>query len=333
MNLISKDDKFALFGSKGMAGKAISRSLKKNGYLRILEPLRQELDLLNLSEVKNWFEVSKPEIVIIAAAKVGGIFANDNYPADFILENLKIQNNIIETAWKNDVKKLLFLGSSCIYPKFSNQPIIEEELLTGDLEPTNQWYAIAKIAGIKLCEALQKQYDFNAISLMPTNLYGPGDNYHNKNSHVLPSLIRRFHEAKILKEKEVICWGDGTPLREFLHVDDLGDACVFALEKWDLNQKDAPKNKKGEPLPFLNVGTGKDISIKDLSKIIKNIIGFDGEVKWDISKPNGTPKKQLDVERINSLGWHSKIPLEVGLKDTIINFREKITGNVTDIRL
>ena len=166
------------------------------------------------------------------------------------------------------------MGSSCIYPKFSNQPIPEEELLTGDLEPTNQWYAIAKITGIKLCEALKKQYDFNAISLMPTNLYGPGDNYHNKNSHVLPSLIRRFHEAKIRKEKEVICWGDGTPLREFLHVDDLGDACVFALEKWDLNQKDAPKNKKGEPLPFLNVGTGNDISIKDLSKIIKNIIGL-----------------------------------------------------------
>ena len=200
MNLISKDDKFALFGSKGMAGSAISRSLKKNGYLRLLEPPRKELDLLNLSEVKNWFEVSKPEVVIIAAAKVGGIFANDNYPADFILENLKIQNNIIETAWKNDVKKLLFLGSSCIYPKFSNQPIIEEELLTGELEPTNQWYAIAKITGIKLCEALKKQYDFNAISLMPTNLYGPGDNYHNKNSHVLPSLIRRFHEAKIRKK-------------------------------------------------------------------------------------------------------------------------------------
>ena len=332
MNLISKDNKIVVFGAKGMAGSAISRSLKKNGYINILEPSRRQVDLLNFSEVKNWFEVAKPEIVIIAAAKVGGIFANNNYSADFILENLKIQNNIIEIAWKKNVKKLLFLGSSCIYPKFSKQPIIEEELLTSDLEPTNQWYAIAKISGIKLCEALKRQYGFNAVSLMPTNLYGPGDNYHPDNSHVLPSLIRRFHEAKLSKKKEVICWGDGSPLREFLHVDDLGDACVFALEKWDLNQKEAPKNKNGEILPFLNVGTGKDISIKDLTKLIKRLTDYEGKVKWDLTKPNGTPKKQLDVKRINSLGWYSKISLESGLKDTINNFIEKFKDNPADIR-
>ena len=333
MNFISKDNKIVIFGATGMAGSAISRSLRKNGYKNIVEPSRQQVDLLNFSEVKNWFEVEKPEVVVIAAAKVGGIHANNNYAADFILENLKIQNNIIEIAWKNNVKKLLFLGSSCIYPKFSKQPIIEEELLKSDLEPTNQWYAIAKISGIKLCEALKRQYDFNAISLMPTNLYGPGDNYHPQNSHVLPSLIRRFHEAKLRKKKEVICWGDGSPLREFLHVDDLGDACVFALEKWDLNQKESPKNKNGDILHFLNVGTGKDISIRDLSELIMRLIGYEGEIKWDLNKPNGTPKKQLNVERINSLGWYSKISLESGLEDTIKYYIDQFKDNPTEIRL
>ena len=322
MNFISKDNKIVIFGATGMAGSAISRSLKKNGYKKIVEPSRQQVNLLNFSEVKNWFEFAKPEVVIIAAAKVGGIYANNNYAADFILENLKIQNNIIEIAWNNNVKKLLFLGSSCIYPKFSKQPIIEEELLKSDLEPTNQWYAIAKISGIKLCEALKRQYGFNAISLMPTNLYGPGDNYHPQNSHVLPSLIRRFHEAKLRKKKEVICWGDGSPLREFLHVDDLGDACVFALEKWDTNQKESPKNKNGDILHYLNVGTGKDISIKDLSELIMRLIGYEGQIKWDLNKPNGTPKKQLDVSRMNNLGWRSKISLEKGLKETIKNFQD-----------
>ena len=333
MNFISKDNKIVIFGATGMAGSAISRSLKKNGYKNIVEPSRQQVNLLNFSEVKNWFEFANPEVVIIAAAKVGGIHANNNYAADFILENLKIQNNIIEIAWKNNVKKLLFLGSSCIYPKFSKQPIIEEELLKSDLEPTNQWYAIAKISGIKLCEALKRQYDFNAISLMPTNLYGPGDNYHPQNSHVLPSLIRRFHEAKLRKKKEVICWGDGSPLREFLHVDDLGDACVFALEKWDLNQKESPKNKNGDILHFLNVGTGKDISIKDLSELIMRLIGYEGQIKWDLNKPNGTPKKQLNVERINSLGWYSKISLESGLEDTIKDYIDQFKDDPTEIRL
>ena len=323
MDLINKNDKFVVFGSSGMAGSSICRALKKNGYHKVLMPLREELDLLNFYKVKEWFNEAKPDIVIIAAAKVGGIYANNNYPADFILENLKIQNNIIEIAWREKVKKLLFLGSSCIYPKLAKQPITEEALLTGDLEPTNQWYAIAKISGIKLCESLKRQYNFNSISLMPTNLYGPGDNYHPTNSHVLPGLIRRFCEAKVNKQKQVVCWGTGSPYREFLHVDDLGQACVFALEKWDLDAENAPKDASGEPLPFLNVGTGTDISIKELANLIAKYVDYDGEIIWDTSKPDGTPKKQLDVRRINSIGWHSKINIEEGLRDTIKNYKEK----------
>ena len=241
MNLISDNDNFVVFGSNGMAGSAICRALKHNGYKRILQPSRKELDLVNYSEVKKWFADNKPNVVVIAAAKVGGIYANSKYPVEFLLQNLKIQNNIIEIASKENVKKLLFLGSSCIYPKFSKQPITEEELLTGSLEISNECYALAKITGIKLCEALKKQYNFNAISLMPTNLYGPGDNYHPTNSHVLPSLIRRFVNAKNKKQETVTCWGTGSPLREFLHVDDLGNACVFVLEKRDLEQDSAPK--------------------------------------------------------------------------------------------
>ena len=323
MNFISAGNKFVVFGSNGMAGSAICRALKKNGYKKILQPPREELDLANYSDVQNWFKSNNPEVVIIAAAKVGGIYANNKYPADFILENLKIQNNIIEIAWREKVKKLLFLGSSCIYPKFAKQPITEEQLLKGELEPTNQWHAIAKISGIKLCEALYKQYGFNAISLMPTNLYGPGDNYHPDNSHVLPSLIRRFCEAKEKGQKEVICWGTGSPLREFLHVDDLGDACVFALENWDLNAKNAPKDKNKSLLPFLNVGTGLDISIRDLAHLVADFVGYNGEIIWDASKPDGTPKKQLDVKKINSIGWRSKISLKKGLRDTIDQYMEE----------
>ena len=329
MNLISTDDTVVVFGSMGMAGSAIIRALKRNGYSKILKPTRKELNLLDYSAVRDWFKLSKPDVVLIAAAKVGGIYANNKYPADFILENLKIQNNIIEIAWKENVKKLLFLGSSCIYPKFSKQPITEEELLTGELESTNQWYALAKISGIKLCEALKKQYNFNALSLMPTNLYGPGDNYHKENSHVLPSLVRRFYEAKINNQKEVICWGSGSPFREFLHVDDLGDACVFALEKWDIDNINSPKDKNGSPLSFLNVGTGIDISIKELANLIAGFSGYKGEIKWDKTKPDGTPKKQLDVSRINSLGWNSKIPIEEGLQNTINLYKK---ANFDEIR-
>ena len=323
MELISKFDKFVVFGSNGLAGSAICRFLIKSGYKKILKPNRKELNLLNFEDVKNWFDLKRPDIVIIAAAKVGGIQANDIYSADFILENLKIQNNIIENAWRYGVKKLLFWGSSCIYPKFAKQPISEEELLTSSLETSNQWYAIAKISGIKLCEAFKKQYNFNAISLMPTNLYGPGDNYHPENSHVLASLIRRFCEAKFRNQKEVICWGTGSPLREFLHVDDLASACIFAIEKWDQDSSDAPKDINNKPLRFLNVGTGLDISIKELANLIAKIVGFQGEIVWDKSKPDGTPKKQLNVNRINEMGWKSQIPLKQGLKETIKIYQEE----------
>ena len=242
---------------------------------------------------------------------------------EFLLQNLKIQNNIIEIASQENVKKLLFLGSSCIYPKFSKQPIPEEELLTGALETSNECYALAKIAGIKLCEALKKQYNFNAISLMPTNLYGPGDNYHPTNSHVLPSLIRRFVDAKNKKKETVTCWGTGSPLREFLHVDDLGNACVFVLEKWDLDQESAPKYLDGSPIPFLNVGTGVDISIKGLANLIANLVKYDGDIIWDTSKPDGTPRKLLEISRLNSLGWSANISLVNGLDQTIKIYKEQ----------
>ena len=271
---------------------------------------------------KKWFELNKPTVVIIAAAKVGGILANTKYPSEFILENLKIQTNIIETAWKFNVKRLLFLGSSCIYPKFAEQPIREESLLTNALEPTNQWYAIAKIAGIKLCDSLRIQYGFDAISLMPTNLYGPGDNYHPQNSHVMASLLSKFYNASKKSLPEVICWGSGSPFREFLHVDDLGDAVVFALEKWDPTAPNAPKDKNGNPISYLNIGTGFDISIKDLAEKISNKVNYMGRISWDKTKPDGTPKKLLDVSRVNKLGWKANISLEKGIEETLKIFEK-----------
>ena len=329
MNLINKNDSIFVAGHKGMAGSAICNSLKKNGYKNLLLIDRSELDLLDYKEVNKWFAKNKPEVVIIAAAKVGGIEANSKYPVEFLLENLKIQNNIIENSWKNCVKRLLFLGSSCIYPKNSPQPINEESLLTSPLETTNESYALAKITGIKLCQALRAQYGFDAISLMPTNLYGPGDNYHLNDSHVLPALIRKFYEAKENKAKEVICWGSGKPLREFLHSDDLGEATVFALEKWSPSLSNAPLDKNGVPLNFLNVGTGKDISIKLLAEEIANIVNFDGEILWDESKPDGTLKKQLNVQRLKNLGWGPKISLKDGLRSTIKTFESNlIFGNL-----
>ena len=318
-SLIKADDRFFVAGARGMAGSAICRALQEKGYGdeakggALLTPTRQELDLLNHEAVKAWYATNKPDVVVLAAAKVGGIYANDTYPADFLLENLKIQTNVIEGAWKAGVRRLLFLGSSCIYPKFAEQPIREESLLTGALEPTNEWYAIAKITGIKLCESLRKQYGFDAISLMPTNLYGPGDNYHRENSHVLPALIRRFHEAKEEGLEKVTCWGTGSPKREFLHVDDLGNACVFALENWSALDKNAPTDDQGEPLAFLNVGIGVDLTIKDLAEQIAAVVGFEGTIEWDTSKQDGTPKKQLEVSRMKELGWNSRIPLVEGL--------------------
>ena len=313
--LINKDDRFFVAGHRGMAGSAICRALQRSGYENLLTASRDELDLLDLQAVQRWFAENKPTVVVLAAAKVGGIHANDTYPADFLLENLKIQTNVIETAWRSDVKRLLFLGSSCIYPKFAEQPIKEESLLTGALEPTNEWYAIAKIAGIKLCESLRKQYGFDAISLMPTNLYGPGDNYHPENSHVLPALIRRFHEAKESGAESVTCWGTGSPMREFLHVDDLGGACVFALEKW---RPDSEQSK------FVNAGTGRDLSIKELAHAVAETTDFQGKIVWDQSKPDGTPKKLLDVSRLRKLGWNPAISLSEGLPLAYHDFLEKL---------
>ncbi len=319
---ISFDDRIFIAGARGMVGSAIHRNLIKNGYGHssingeILSPSRSELDLLDLNAVKNWFKEKKPTVVILAAAKVGGIYANSSYPADFLIDNIKIQTNIIETAWLSGVKRLLFLGSSCIYPKFAEQPIKEESLLKGELEPTNEPYAIAKISGLKLCESLRIQYGFDAISLMPTNLYGPGDNYHIQDSHVMAALLRKFHEAKE-NSSSVTCWGSGEPLREFMHVDDLANAVSYLMEKWDPDAIDAPKDENGNPLYYLNVGTGKDITIKELSGKISNAIGFNGNINWDLSKPDGTPRKLLDVSRIEKLGWTSNISLDDGIRKTV----------------
>ena len=319
MSLITSSDRFAIFGSRGMAGSAISRALDRAGYNQQLKPSRQELDLLDLLAVQQWFSENKPTVVVLAAAKVGGIHANATYPADFLLENLKIQTHVIETAWRLGVRRLLFLGSSCIYPKFAEQPIKEEALLTGSLEATNEWYAIAKIAGIKLCESLRKQHGFDAISLMPTNLYGPGDNYHPTNSHVLPALIRRFIEAERSKVERVTCWGTGSPMREFLHVDDLGEASVFALENWIPNE---------DHLSYLNVGTGQDVSIIELAELVAKVVGYAGAIEWDTSKPDGTPKKQLDVSRLSLLGWNARISLDKGLKSTVLDYRQQLAENL-----
>ena len=319
MMLITPSDRFAIFGARGMAGSAISRALDRAGYQQQLKPSRQELDLLDPVAVQQWFIENQPEVVVLAAAKVGGIQANSSYPADFLLENLKIQTHVIETAWRSGVRRLLFLGSSCIYPKFAEQPIKEEALLTGSLEPTNEWYAIAKIAGIKLCDSLRQQHGFDAISLMPTNLYGPGDNYHPENSHVLPALIRRFHEAAEANAESVTCWGTGSPLREFLHADDLGEACVFALERWQPGADDPP---------FLNVGTGMDLTIHSLAAEIADATGYRGKVLWDTSKPDGTPKKLLDVSRLVHLGWRARISLADGLASTVTQFRKQFSQDL-----
>ena len=330
---ISKNDKFLICGANGMVGKSIIRALSEKGYgndnKKIFKPSRSEINYLDNNEVKNWFNLHQPDIVIIAAAKVGGILANQTKPVEFLLDNLKIQNNIIENSWKNGVKRLLFLGSSCIYPKSALQPIKEEYLLSSQLETSNQWYAIAKIAGLKLCEALNREFSFDAISLMPSNLYGKGDNYKRDNSHVIPALIRRFHEAKIYKQEYVSCWGTGSPLREFLHVDDLADASIFALENWDTFSSNSPLDSNGDPLFWINVGSNEEISIKDLADLIAKIIGYEGKIKWDLSKPDGTPKKKLDNSTLKKLGWEAKINLIKGLKNTYRSFIEDLeSGNI-----
>jgi GDP-L-fucose synthase len=333
-NLLRPNDRIYVAGHGGMAGSAICRALLRAGYGdpaqggALLSASRHELDLLDGEAVQRWFTAHKPTVVALAAAKVGGIQANNTYPADFLLDNLKIQNHVIEAAWQSGVRRLLFLGSSCIYPKFAAQPIREEALLTGALEPTNEWYALAKISGIKLCQALRLQHGFDAISLMPTNLYGPGDNYHPTNSHVLPALIRRFQEAADGGAASVTCWGTGTPLREFLHADDLGEACVFALQHWDPATADAPCDDLGAPLAFLNVGTGVDLTIRELAEAVAAATGFQGEIHWDSSKPDGTPKKQLDVSRLAGLGWRARIPLAEGLQQAVAAFRQELADGL-----
>lgn len=303
-NLMTKmqiTDKIYVAGSNGMVGSAIVRALKEKGFKNILTRRSKELDLRNQQDVNLFMQQEKPDYVFLAAAKVGGIHANNTFPAEFIYDNLMIETNLIHAAYINQVKKLLFLGSSCIYPKFAEQPIKESSLLTGTLEPTNEAYAIAKITGIKLCEFYRKQYGCDFISAMPTNLYGINDNFDLNNSHVLPALIRKFHEAKLNDEKEVVMWGTGTPKREFLYVDDLAEACLFLMNNYSEKE-------------HVNVGTGEDLSILELAQLIKKIVGYEGEIVNDFSKPDGTPQKVMDVSRINSLGWEAKTELESGIR-------------------
>jgi len=325
--LITPADRIFVAGHRGMAGSAILRALQSQGYGNavqdgaLLMASREELDLLDTHAVHDWFARNCPSVVVLAAAKVGGIHANATYPADFLLQNLKIQNNVIEAAWRSGVRRLLFLGSSCIYPKFADQPIREEALLTGVLEPTNEWYAVAKIAGIQLCRALRVQHGFDAISLMPTNLYGPGDNYHPANSHVMAALIRRFLKAAHDGAEVVHCWGTGSPRREFLHVDDLASAAVFCLRHWDPAASDAPRDRDGKTLEFLNVGTGSDLSIRELADLIAREAGYVGEIQWDARRPDGTPRKLLDVSRLAQLGWRASISLPDGVALTLEQVR------------
>jgi GDP-L-fucose synthase len=306
-----KDSKIFVAGHRGLVGSAIVRHLQQQGYGNLLLRTRNETDLTDSSEVRVLFERERPEYVFLAAAKVGGILANSTYPADFIRDNLAIQVNVIDSAYCCGVKKLEFLGSSCIYPKLAPQPIKEEYLLTGPLEPTNEWYAVAKIAGIKLCQAYHQQYGFNAISLMPTNLYGPGDNFDLKNSHVLPALIRKFHEAKLNGDREVTIWGTGSPRREFLHVDDLASAAVFLMNNYDRPE-------------IVNVGVGDDITIAALAGLVKQVVGFEGALSFDTTKPDGTPRKLLDVSRLENLGWRASISLEEGVASTYRWFLENV---------
>lgn len=307
---MNSDSKIYIAGHRGMVGSAILRNLQKKGFTNFVFKTSAELDLRNQQQVSDFFTTEKPDYVFLAAAKVGGIHANNVYRADFLYENLMIQNNVIHSAYENKVSKLMFLGSSCIYPKLAPQPLKEEYLLSGYLEDTNEPYAIAKIAGIKLCESYRRQYGCNFISVMPTNLYGPNDNYNLNNSHVLPALIRKFHEAKENKLASVEMWGTGSPLREFLHAEDLGDACVYLMQNYEGEQ-------------HVNIGTGVDLSIKDLALLIKKIVGFEGNITHDLSKPDGTPRKLMDVSFLHKLGWKHKIDLEAGIQSVYEDFKKK----------
>ncbi len=304
---MNKDSKIYVAGHAGMVGSAICRRLKAENYINICTKSHKELDLTRQSEVEDFFATEKPEYVFLAAAKVGGIIANSRHGADFMYDNMILEMNVIHSAWKNGCKKLMFLGSSCIYPRLAPQPMKEDCLLTSSLEKTNEAYALAKISGLKYCEYLNVQYGTDYISVMPTNLYGPNDNYHPEHSHVLPALIRRFHEAKVSGAKEVVCWGTGAPLREFLYVDDLADACVFLMNNYSGNET-------------VNLGTGKELSIKQLTELVAKVVGYTGKISWDNTKPDGTPRKLLDVSKLSSLGWHYKTELEDGIRLTYADF-------------
>lgn len=306
---MEKNAKIYVAGHRGMVGSAICRRLQAEGYTNVITKTHDALDLTRQTEVEEFFRTEKPEYVFLAAAKVGGIIANSRHSADFMYENMILEMNVIHSAWENGCKKLMFLGSSCIYPRLAPQPMKEDCLLTSSLEKTNEAYALAKISGLKYCEYLNTQYGADYISVMPTNLYGPNDNYHPEHSHVLPALIRRFHEAKISGAKEVTCWGTGKPLREFLYVDDLADACVFLMNNYSGNET-------------VNLGTGKELTIKSLTELVAKTVGYDGKITWDETKPDGTPRKLLDVSKLNALGWHYKTELEDGIRLTYRDFLE-----------
>ena len=313
---LTQDSQIYVAGHRGLVGSALLRSLERQGLKNLIVRSHAELDLTEQSAVRKFFEATRPKVVIMAAARVGGIHANNSHPAEFLRDNLLIQDNVIDAAYRSGVEKFVFLGSSCIYPKLAPQPIKEDYLLTGPLEPTNEWYAIAKIAGIKMCQAYRREYGFNAISLMPTNLYGPGDNFDLQSSHVLPALIRKFHEAKRRNDPSVEIWGTGTPRREFLHVDDLADAVVYLLQKY---------NEEA----IVNVGWGEDLTIRELAEIVMSAIGYTGALTFDHSKPDGTPRKLLDVSRLHSLGWHPRITLRAGIDGTYAWFKD----HASDARL
>jgi len=313
---MTPQSKVYVAGHRGLVGSAIWRELERQGFRRLIGKTRGELDLLDAGAVEKFYSSTTPEYVFVAAARVGGIKANDSHPAEFLYQNLQIQNNLIHFAHQAGAAKLLFLGSSCIYPKSAPQPLKEEHLLTGPLEPTNQWYAVAKIAGIKLCQAYRRQYGCDFISAMPTNLYGPNDNYDLENSHVLPALIRKFHEAKAAKASVVTCWGTGSPLREFLYADDLARACVFIMRNYSEEQ-------------FINIGYGSDISIKELAELVRRIVGFTGEIEWDKSKPDGTPQKWMDSSRLFALGWKPQIDLETGIRLAYEDFLKRFSPEKT----
>lgn len=306
---MEKDSKIYVAGHHGLVGSNIMKRLQEKGYTNVIGRTRQELDLTNQEAVNSFFEIEKPEYVVLAAAKVGGILANNTYPADFIMKNLQIQVNVIDAAYRSGVKKLLFLGSSCIYPRMCPQPIKEEYLLTGELEKTNEAYALAKISGLKMCYYYKKQYGADFISVMPTNLYGPGDNFGLTNSHVLPALMRKMHEAKMVSAESVEIWGTGKALREFLYIEDMADGCIFLLENYD-------------GADFVNLGTGKELTIHELAELIKKVVGFDGELRFNTDKPDGTPRKLLDVSKMEEVGWKYKIELEDGIRKTYQWFLE-----------